>query len=71
MDLRPQINYDPTDPAQVDDHDPVLARLRREAPVSELKPGLFYWFTGKPQVISDRFACLDYSVAMGGTVGLR
>ena len=25
-----------------------------------------YWFTGKPQVISDRFACLDYSVAKGG-----
>jgi len=37
-----KINYDPMDPAQVDDHDPVLARLRREAPVSELKPGLFY-----------------------------
>ena len=26
-----KINYDPMDPAQVDDHDPVLARLRREA----------------------------------------
>jgi len=37
-----KIHYDPTDPAQVDDHEPVLARLRREAPVSELKPGLFY-----------------------------
>src|SRR5580693_9304598 len=37
-----KIKYDPTDPAQVDDHEPVLARLRREAPVSELKPGLFY-----------------------------
>jgi cytochrome P450 len=37
-----KIKYDPTDPAQVDDHDPVLARLRREAPVSELRPGLFY-----------------------------
>jgi len=37
-----KIKYDPTDPAQVDDHDPVLARLRHEAPVSELKPGLFY-----------------------------
>src|SRR3984885_7846511 len=36
------IEYDPFDPAQVDDHDPVLARLRREAPVSELRPGLFY-----------------------------
>jgi cytochrome P450 len=36
------IEYDPLDPAQVDDHQPVLARLRREAPVSELKPGLFY-----------------------------
>jgi len=36
------IKYDPLDPAQVDDHQSVLARLRREAPVSELKPGLFY-----------------------------
>jgi hypothetical protein len=25
-----------------------------------------YWFTGKPEVISPRFACLDYSVANGG-----
>jgi Calcineurin-like phosphoesterase len=31
-------------------------------------PVLFghYWFTGKPEVISPRFACLDYSVAKGG-----
>jgi hypothetical protein len=31
-------------------------------------PVLFghYWFTGKPEVISPRFACLDYSVASGG-----
>ena len=31
-------------------------------------PVLFghYWFTGKPEVISARFACLDYSVASGG-----
>jgi hypothetical protein len=31
-------------------------------------PVLFghYWFTGKPEVISPRFACLDYSVANGG-----
>jgi cytochrome P450 len=36
------IDYDPLDPAQVDDHQDVLARLRREAPVSELKPGFFY-----------------------------
>jgi cytochrome P450 len=36
------IDYDPLDPAQVDDHQSVLARLRREAPVSELRPGLFY-----------------------------
>ncbi len=36
------IEYDPLDPAQVDDHQSVLARLRREAPVSQLKPGLFY-----------------------------
>jgi cytochrome P450 len=36
------IEYDPLDPAQVDDHQSVLARLRREAPVSELKPGFFY-----------------------------
>jgi hypothetical protein len=25
-----------------------------------------YWFSGRPQVISKRFACLDYSVAKGG-----
>jgi len=25
-----------------------------------------YWFTGDPQVISPKFACLDYSVAKGG-----
>jgi Calcineurin-like phosphoesterase len=31
-------------------------------------PVLFghYWFTGKPEVIAPRFACLDYSVASGG-----
>jgi hypothetical protein len=31
-------------------------------------PVLFghYWFTGKPEVISPRFACLDYSVAKNG-----
>ena len=31
-------------------------------------PVLFghYWFSGKPGVISPRFACLDYSVARGG-----
>jgi hypothetical protein len=31
-------------------------------------PVLFghYWFTGTPQVISPKFACLDYSVAKGG-----
>jgi cytochrome P450 len=37
-----KIEYDPLDPGQIDDHQPVLARLRREAPVSELKPGFFY-----------------------------
>jgi cytochrome P450 len=37
-----KIEYDPLDPGQLDDHQPVLARLRREAPVSELKPGFFY-----------------------------
>jgi cytochrome P450 len=36
------IEYDPLDPVQVDDHQSVLARLRHEAPVSELKPGFFY-----------------------------
>jgi hypothetical protein len=32
------------------------------------KPVLFghYWFTGKPEVISPRFACVDYSVAKNG-----
>jgi hypothetical protein len=31
-------------------------------------PVLFghYWFSGPPQVISSKFACLDYSVAKGG-----
>jgi len=31
-------------------------------------PVLFghYWFTGEPEVISPRFACVDYSVANGG-----
>jgi hypothetical protein len=31
-------------------------------------PVLFghYWFTGEPDVISERFACLDWSVAKGG-----
>lgn len=31
-------------------------------------PVLFghYWFTGKPEVISPRFACLDYSAARNG-----
>jgi cytochrome P450 len=37
-----KITYDPTDPAQVDHHDPVLGRLRSQAPVSEVKPGFFY-----------------------------
>jgi cytochrome P450 len=36
------IEYDPFDPAQVDDHVPILARLRRESPVHEVRPGLFY-----------------------------
>jgi cytochrome P450 len=36
------IEYNPFDPAQVDDHLPVLARLRHEAPVSEVLPGVFY-----------------------------
>lgn len=36
------VEYDPLDPEQVDDHQPALARLRRESPVSELKPGFFY-----------------------------
>jgi hypothetical protein len=31
-------------------------------------PVLFghYWFSGRPEVISSKFACLDYSVAKGG-----
>jgi len=36
------IEYNPFDPAQVDHQLPVLARLRREAPVSEVVPGVFY-----------------------------
>jgi len=31
-------------------------------------PVLFghYWFSGRPEIISSKFACLDYSVAKGG-----
>jgi hypothetical protein len=36
------IDYNPFDPAQVDTHLPTLARLRHEAPISEIAPGLFY-----------------------------
>jgi hypothetical protein len=41
-----------------------------KAPPYSGPPVLFghYWFTGKPQVISPRFACLDYSVASGGSL---
>lgn len=35
-------SYDPFDPAQVDDHFDVLATLRRQDPVSEVMPGVFY-----------------------------
>ena len=34
--------YNPFDPTQVDDHDEVLATLRREQPVAEVLPGVFY-----------------------------
>ena len=36
------VGYNPFDPAQVDDHYPALAVLRRDAPVSEVMPGVFY-----------------------------
>jgi cytochrome P450 len=36
------IEYNPFDPAAVDDHLPTLERLRHEAPVSEVVPGVFY-----------------------------
>lgn len=38
------------------------------APTYVGPPVLFghYWFAGTPTIISPRFACLDYSVAMGG-----
>lgn len=36
------IEYNPFDPATVDDHLPTLARLRHECPVSEVVPGVFY-----------------------------
>jgi cytochrome P450 len=35
-------DYDLFDPLQVDGHDTVLARLRRESPISECAPGLLY-----------------------------
>lgn len=34
--------YNPFDPAEVDHHLPALAQLRRECPVSEVVPGVFY-----------------------------
>ena len=36
------VDYNPFDPAQVDDHDGVLATLRAECPVAEVMPGVFY-----------------------------
>jgi cytochrome P450 len=36
------IEYNPFDPAAVDDHLPILERLRHEEPVSEVVPGVFY-----------------------------
>ena len=36
------IDYNPFDPAAVDDHLPTLACLRHDAPVSEVVPGVFY-----------------------------
>jgi cytochrome P450 len=36
------VQYNPFDPAQVDDHFETLAALRREAPVAEVMPGVFY-----------------------------
>ncbi|HEX7094579.1 MAG TPA: cytochrome P450 [Acidimicrobiales bacterium] len=36
------IQYNPFDPDQVDHHQPVLARMRRECPVAEIAPGMFY-----------------------------
>ena len=34
--------YNPFDPDQVDHHDELLARLRHDAPVVEIMPGMFY-----------------------------
>jgi cytochrome P450 len=36
------VQYNPFDPSQVDHHDAVLARLRRDGPIHELLPGFFY-----------------------------
>ena len=36
------IDYNPFDPAVVDDHLSTLAKLRHETPVSEVVPGVFY-----------------------------
>jgi cytochrome P450 len=36
------VTYNPFDPLEVDHHQPVLDRLRHEAPVSEIMPGVFY-----------------------------
>ena len=41
---------------------------RTARPDGEQPPVIFghYWFTGKPEVISPRFACVDYSAAKDG-----
>src|SRR3954452_20070984 len=36
------VQYNPFDPASVDDHFDVLAELRRDAPIAEVMPGVFY-----------------------------
>jgi Calcineurin-like phosphoesterase len=50
-------------PLSSERRDARTARLDGECP-----PVVFghYWFTGKPEVISPRFACLDYSAARDG-----
>jgi len=36
------VAYNPFDPQQVDHHQPVIDRLRHDAPVAEIMPGVFY-----------------------------
>ncbi len=56
----------PTDDMEMIPNSPMPAEWRAHPYAGP--PVIFghYWFSGKPEVISERFACLDFSVAKGG-----